>query len=201
MVDKDYTYNEDEFTRRVMGMHKEYYHNQPKVFVISDTHFGHKNILEFENRPFSDVEEMDEAIINNWNSTVEEHDIVFHLGDVSFHRTEKTEQILSRLKGRKILILGNYDKYSKTKWRRLGFDPYDYYLYGDYILTHKPVDETPLKVAHNYGLLKKNIHGHTHSGVTDSDYSFVLNNPLYACCSVELINYTPTPILFLGGMF
>lgn len=55
-----------------------------KVYLISDMHFGHPNIIKYENRPFSSVEEMDAAIMNNWNATVGKDDKVFILGDVSF---------------------------------------------------------------------------------------------------------------------
>lgn len=50
-----------------------------KVFFTSDTHFYHGNIIRFCNRPFKDVEVMNETIISNWNNTVGQDDIVFHL--------------------------------------------------------------------------------------------------------------------------
>ena len=59
-----------------------------KVFMISDTHFGDERILRYENRTFSSVEEMDKAIIENWNQVVGEEDMVFHLGDVSSYDPE-----------------------------------------------------------------------------------------------------------------
>lgn len=54
------------------------------IFVTSDTHFNHKNIIKYCNRPFKDVEEMNEAIINNWNNLVTNDDVIYHLGDFGF---------------------------------------------------------------------------------------------------------------------
>lgn len=68
-----------------------------QVFLTADTHFFHKKILEFERaaRPFSSVEEMNEVLIDNWNSVVTKRDTVWHLGDVCFGKVENLE-ILSR---------------------------------------------------------------------------------------------------------
>ena len=68
-------------------------------FYISDLHFSHKNILSFDNRPFFAVAEMNEAIINNWNSVVSVNDEVYILGDM-FWNNNDIDSILPRLKGR-----------------------------------------------------------------------------------------------------
>ena len=52
-----------------------------RIFFTADTHWGHRNIIRYCQRPFADVDEMNEALITNWNSTVGKDDIVFHLGD------------------------------------------------------------------------------------------------------------------------
>jgi calcineurin-like phosphoesterase family protein len=156
-----------------------------KVFIISDTHFSHKNIITYEQRPFTEVDHMDSTMINNWNKVVSDNDLVFHLGDVSIAGAKRSEFILNQLNGRKILILGNHDHFSKTKWKNLGFDPHERYVYKDYLLTHIPVDETPLAIAVHGGFLKGNIHGHVHS------QNQHLNQELYKCACVELIDYTP----------
>ncbi len=87
------------------------------VFFISDTHFGHGNVIKYSRRPFSDVKEMDEAIIDTWNNVVKPGDRVYHLGDFSFHRPEKSQRILDRLAGQKFLIRGNHD-WSIDKWAK-----------------------------------------------------------------------------------
>lgn len=78
-------------------------------FYISDLHFGHKNILTFDNRPFFTLAEMEQAIISNWNNRVDKNDEVYILGDMFWYNDE-APRILSELKGRKYLILGNHDR-------------------------------------------------------------------------------------------
>lgn len=80
------------------------------TFFISDTHFFHKNIIQYSSRPFSSVEEMNEAMINNWNDMVKPNDEVYHLGDVSFSDYKNTKTLLRRLNGNINIILGNHDK-------------------------------------------------------------------------------------------
>lgn len=85
------------------------------MFVTSDLHLGHKNILKFnsETRPYDSVEEMNEALVNNWNSVVGPDDTVFNLGDVAFMGYKKLAPYLDRLNGRHILIYGNHDQVIK----------------------------------------------------------------------------------------
>lgn len=81
-------------------------------YYISDTHFGHQNIIRYDNRPFHSVEEMDEALIQKWNSVVCKEDTVYIIGDFSWYKEEKTLEVLDRLNGHKILIKGNHDRIS-----------------------------------------------------------------------------------------
>ena len=82
-----------------------------KIFFTSDLHFQHNNILKFvKPRPFSSIEEHDEIIINNWNNTVKNEDTVYVLGDIALkYNPDLLTKQLSRLKGKKHLILGNHD--------------------------------------------------------------------------------------------
>lgn len=81
-------------------------------FYIADMHFGHKNIIRYDNRPFGSVEEMDKALIQLWNETVGSDDIVYILGDFSWYKEDKTAFILGCLKGHKVLVKGNHDHIS-----------------------------------------------------------------------------------------
>lgn len=90
------------------------YTDESKLFFTSDTHFWHQNIIRFCNRPFKTVEEMNEALIANWNAVVPEDGIVFMLGDFCFAGAPKWREILSRLNGKIILIVGNHDRKNLT---------------------------------------------------------------------------------------
>jgi calcineurin-like phosphoesterase family protein len=79
-------------------------------FFTSDTHFGHANIIKYCSRPFSNYEEMDSAIIKNWNNVVGDTDVVFHLGDLALGPSERWDHILKSLNGYKIFVVGNHDR-------------------------------------------------------------------------------------------
>ncbi len=81
-------------------------------YYISDTHFGHANIIRYDNRPFENTGKMDEMLIERWNKTVSDEDTVYILGDFSWYTEEKTVKILESLAGHKVLIKGNHDKVS-----------------------------------------------------------------------------------------
>ena len=83
--------------------------SEVNIFFTSDLHFGHKNIIKFCNRPWKTTEEMDEALIANWNSVVGKNDIVFDLGDFAFATNSRWKELLQRLNGKHYLILGNHD--------------------------------------------------------------------------------------------
>ena len=79
-----------------------------RIFFTADTHWGHRNIIRYCQRPFADVDEMNEALITNWNSTIGKDDIVFHLGDFAMGGSAEWCRLLERLNGRIYLILGNH---------------------------------------------------------------------------------------------
>lgn len=80
------------------------------IWFTSDTHYFHKNVLEYCNRPFASVEEMNEALITNWNRVVSPHDTIYHLGDFALCKSAQAIEILKQLNGHKHLIFGNHDK-------------------------------------------------------------------------------------------
>ena len=88
------------------------------VYIRSSlVHLNHTNIIKYEpiSRPFETVEEMNETIINNWNSVVKEEDTVFILGDLCMGKNTDAASLINRLKGKKILIRGNHDSSTRRK--------------------------------------------------------------------------------------
>lgn len=83
--------------------------NAEHTFFTSDTHFNHANIIRFCNRPFKDVEQMNDVMIANWNSVIGKDDTVFHLGDFCLGGAAEWTKILDRLNGKIYLIMGNHD--------------------------------------------------------------------------------------------
>ncbi|BCO16325.1 metallophosphatase_gp272 [Bacillus phage vB_BceM_WH1] len=160
----------------------------PDVWFTSDTHHGHKNIIKFEPiRKWDNTDDMDEALIQRWNSKVKPHDIIFHIGDVFLCGAKRAEYIASRLNGRKILILGNHDSFSKKKYRDMGFDVHNYYFYEDFLLSHYPQDGRLLLQAQQHGL-RGNICGHVHSNIEG------LNPDVHFCACVENHDFYPVHI-------
>lgn len=92
------------------------------IFFTSDTHFGHENIINFCKRSFSSVAEMDQKLIENWNSVVGPNDYIFHLGDFCFKGSQYWDRILNQLNGHKFLILGNHDLKNLKDGAMIKFD-------------------------------------------------------------------------------
>ena len=167
----------------------------PKTFVISDTHLHHENILNFTDgktgeriRPqFSVVDEMDEFILDSWNSVVKPGDKVYHLGDVFLNNPDKFKKFWPKFNGKKTLIVGNHDDikflcsggfFSNVHmWRKLP-------EYG-VILSHVPLHVSTLFNKHTGGTYT-NIHGHIHQNPSPE-------GP-YINVSVEAISYVPIEI-------
>lgn len=80
------------------------------ILYTADLHFGHRSAIEFDNRPFADVEEMDHTLIELWNRKVSREDDVYIVGDFACRNEREEEWYLRQLKGRKYLIVGNHDK-------------------------------------------------------------------------------------------
>ncbi len=113
------------------------------IWLTSDTHFNHANIIRYCNRPYGCVEEMNEALIHNWNHSVADTDTIYFLGDFAFGPRQEHLGLFERLKGRKHLIQGNHDENSVL---RLPWLSQQHYLElkseGHYcVLCHYPMED------------------------------------------------------------
>lgn len=162
-----------------------------KIFLISDLHLNHKNIIKYCHRPFSSVEEMNNKIAHHWNKAINKNDIVFFIGDLDFKDT--TGYWITHLNGRKTFIEGNHDVvknkdgaviYHKIKGavqeKTLNYRGYRFYL------VHDP-HAAPL---HWNGWI---IHGHKHNN-NIAKYPFIDGQRKRINVSVEVIDYKPLNI-------
>jgi calcineurin-like phosphoesterase family protein len=146
------------------------------IYLISDPHFSDWDMLAVCNRPFGQLTEMNETIVERWNSVVRPQDHVYCLGDVAMKRKEL--EIVRRLNGHKRLIFGNHDIFEYKEYVKVGFQKLmAYRVLDNVIMSHIPIALTSM------GRFLGNIHGHIH---TSPD----LVGP-YLNVSVEKINYTP----------
>lgn len=151
-----------------------------EYFFVSDTHFGHDSIRRYTNRPFESVDEMNEILIQNWNSVVGPHDYVYHLGDFGFGHPKEMLRIFNQLNGVKHLAHGNHDKKEviRLPWawikEQYGFKKDDYYIW----LNHYPMRSWN-RSYHGSG----HLHGHVHSLCKPYGKSFDVG--------VDAWNYTP----------
>ena len=153
-----------------------------KIFMTSDCHFNHYNILKYEaeTRPFETVNEMNETIIANWNKVVTDKDTIYVLGDFFMGMLDKIDAILPRLKGKIILIRGNHDTENRIKkFKEYGIEvkDIDYITYKGrfFILCHFPNDNSEFikmitsnnsEVVWLYG----HIHGNAPKGYVNGTY-------------------------------
>lgn len=137
-------------------------------WFTSDTHFFHKNIIRYCNRPFltpdgePDQEAMNDGLIHRWNERVQPGDVVYHLGDFAFGNPSKWSPILAQLNGYKILVRGNHDL-SPKKMQEVGFNEVYEHLYTsvdgyDLYLKHIPSTAWDTSPEASYHLC-----GHVHT--------------------------------------
>lgn len=144
------------------GTHINTTETDVKYHITSDLHLFHGKIIQYNNstRPFKDVDDMNKTIIEHWNKTVGEDDVVFHLGDFSFGNPNKTKEILDQLNGNVVFVRGNHDY---KLFARMGVtnavDLLELIVDGvRVVMCHFPV-----AAWHGQGRGSVHLHGHSHS--------------------------------------
>jgi calcineurin-like phosphoesterase family protein len=151
------------------------------IFFISDFHLFHKNVIKFDNRPFitkdglPDLPNMHKTLIKNWNSVVDDNDIVFYLGDLCFGRKEWANEIIFGLKGTIHYIIGNHDEYNDiVNYKRfesvsdlIDLKIHDNKVANDVhmVLCHYPIYSWNRGHHGSY-----HIHGHSHMSLSKDEF-------------------------------
>lgn len=158
------------------------------VFFVSDTHFGHANIIKYCNRPFESLQHMDDSMIENWNKVVKPGDLVYHLGDFALVRQphDVYDKYSKHLNGQKILVYGNHDRWKKTKHpSNYGFVKIVPYLEIEIKEQKITLCHYAMKTWNGSHRGRWNLHGHSHGSLPRD----------YAChqldVGVDVWGYTP----------
>lgn len=163
------------------------------IFLTSDLHFNHKNIIKYESRPFKSVEHMDNQMITNWNRAVKPNDDIYILGDFCFGDGAFVNNLLDQLNGRKYLIKGNHDNFLKDK----DFDKSKFVWIKDYfvlkhnkqkyVLFHYPIQTWDCQHHGSY-----HCYGHIHSNIGEHRMKYDILNSFNV--GVDVNNFTPVNI-------
>lgn len=160
----------------------------PSVFIYSDPHFSHQGVCKFlrndgvtKLRPWDNSDDMDEALVENFNNRVKAKDKCYFLGDVAINR--RGLNVLRRLNCKNlVLIKGNHDIFKLHDYTEHFRDIRAYHVMNNMIFSHIPVH------AESKGRFKANVHGHTHANRVMLNGSI---DPWYYSACVENTEYKP----------
>lgn len=168
------------------------------VRFIGCLHLGHEALAKY--RGFNNSYHHDEHLIDYWNKTVNKKDLTYILGDITME-TSKHYYLLDRLKGRKIIVLGNHDRWKHVPELLKHVDGVAGMVeYKGFALTHAPIHVSEI------GQYRGNIHAHIHHENKLADfevnrsYDDKENNPIistvgkYYCVDAKLIDFKPKSI-------
>lgn len=140
-----------------------------RIFLASDHHFFHENIIRYCKRPFLDVHHMNEEMTSRWNLAVDSDDIVIYCGDLTAglgDRSSELRILIGNLNGRKVLVRGNHDHKSDAWYVESGFmRVVEHINFGGVLAVHHPLEEA---ISHGLnidmaGEVEHVIHGHSHA--------------------------------------
>lgn len=168
-------------------------------YFTADLHLGHEKILTSRTQ-FSDIDDMDQYILTNWNKTVHQNDEVYILGDIMFRNRKKPSYYLDKLKGKKHLIIGNHDE---VWMKQVNLE--DYFVSVDkelilkmnhkkYMLSHYPWIEFPgSRDTDNYRSYM--IHGHIHDNKESTTYEIIkMFLPNLLNCGQDICDFKPVTL-------
>ena len=162
------------------------------IYFTADHHFGHANIIRHCGRPFSSAEEMDASLLEKWNSCIDQHDTVYILGDLFFRNIVPARDYLSKMNGKKHLLIGNHDK----DWMKRIELP-DFFVSVSHMLetsdgSHRiTMCHYPLMTWNGVAKGSYMIHGHIHNK-TDAEYiALVRSMPNLLNAGVDINGYRP----------
>ena len=166
-------------------------------FYIGDLHFNHERAIDFDNRPFESVEEMNETLIDNWNNQIGKKDEVYIVGDF-FMKNQNAVEILSRLKGNKFLVKGNHDRINSDMAKHfIKIEPYMRLKDEGHklVLSHYPLASWESSHHGSY-----HFYAHVHNSIEYERYLFykrycleqgIAFNAYNVGCMMGWMNYTP----------
>lgn len=166
-------------------------------YYISDLHFGHKNVIRYDTRPFQSVDEMDEALIGLWNDKVSDKDDVYIVGDFSYRSGRQEQWYLKQLNGRKHLILGNHDIKIQANEEAMSFFESVNQIKiikdsdKDIVLCHFPLASWPMEhhgAWHIYG----HLHGNRETDDRADAIRYMRNKDRALNAGCMLNDYTPS---------
>ena len=176
------------------------------IYYIADLHIGHNNVIKFDNRPFSNIEEMNNKIIENWNNKVKKDDTVYILGDFIWAKESEWPSYVKQFNGKKVLIQGNHDPKQFSQTTKRLFQEITNFKEIKYdgkriIMCHYPIpffkggfsENTYMLYGHvhqtiEYGYLKKLRH-EIKANFTDKGAPY--GNFINVGCMMPYMNYTP----------
>lgn len=160
-------------------------HSCLKIWITTDTHFGHEKVKEYCGRP----DGFEALILDNLKNMVNKSDILLHLGDFAFGNLQHWLKEFQLIECRKWLIVGNHDKKSISYYLRNGFDfvahSFEFEHMGQKILfSHKPLPDNDYDI---------NIHGHFHNSNhhRHEPELLAIKNPRHCLLAIEHNDYKP----------
>ena len=165
------------------------------VYYTADLHLGHANVIRHCNRPFETVDEMDAALIANWNRRVQPKDTVYIVGDLLFRNMRPANGYLGMLNGRKTLILGNHDH---TWIKRI--DAEKAFAAVANMLTIKDGAKTvvlchyPMLSWHGSGRGSLMVHSHIHNNTNADYWPYLQSHPNILNAGVDVNGFMPATL-------